>query len=280
MIESKGLRSWKKGAALAALVIAVGAGEQTVGLESASASEVFHVAYTGGYGVAVRNAPTATAKVQPMIVLQDGTAVTVLCQQLTSDGSTIGVHGNRVMDQILLPVPYAAWIPDAYVDTPTVANQFAPGVPPCGAAASPSTPGQSAANYAAGVLNGQVYASAGDASLFSASDWAPGPYGEWSGDCVKLVSTAWTRATGNANRVPHVGSAIALYRYYANAGAIRGGVPPAGALAFYNITSYGHVALGLGDGRVESTHGLDFARQANSAVSYGAFPNYLGWAMP
>lgn len=33
-----------------------------------------------------------------------------------------------------------------------------------------------------------------DAALFT--DWAPGPYGEWSGDCKKLVNVAWYRATG------------------------------------------------------------------------------------
>ena len=35
---------------------------------------------------------------------------------------------------------------------------------------------------------GQAIANSSDAALFS--DWAPGPYGEWSGDCKKLVSTA------------------------------------------------------------------------------------------
>ena len=43
-------------------------------------------------------------------------------------------------------------------------------------------------------LVGQVTANSSDAALFR--DWAPGPYGEWSGDCKKLASTAWYRATG------------------------------------------------------------------------------------
>jgi hypothetical protein len=43
-------------------------------------------------------------------------------------------------------------------------------------------------------LVGQVTANSADAALFR--DWAPGPYGEWSGDCKKLTSTAWYRATG------------------------------------------------------------------------------------
>lgn len=97
------------------------------------------VAYTGGDGVALRFAPTASAKIQPLIVWGDGHDAPIICQAWSSDGSSVGVNGNRIFDKL----SYAGysgdvWVPDAYVyGTAPVANQFATNVPRCGAPAPP-----------------------------------------------------------------------------------------------------------------------------------------------
>ena len=45
---------------------------------------------------------------------------------------------------------------------------------------------------------GQTYASSGVASQFT--DWAPGPFGEWSGDCAKFAYYAWHVAGSTSAR--------------------------------------------------------------------------------
>lgn len=123
---------------------------------------------------------------------------------------------------------------------------------------------------------GQVWASTADKSLFSASEWSPGPVGEWSGDCVKLGYVAWHAA---GVWVPK-SNAINNYAYYHNRGLIHLGVPPTGALVFYNLTSLGHEAVALADGWVAATRGLDNQYLSNTVYPYTSKPNYLGWAMP
>jgi hypothetical protein len=123
---------------------------------------------------------------------------------------------------------------------------------------------------------GQVYASAADQALFAAREWAPGPVAEWSGDCPKLPYVGW-RAAGVS--VPKQ-NAITNYYTWRNAGRIHGGVPPRGAIVFYNLTSYGHTAISLGHGYVATTRGMDFSRLPNMVLPYTYFSGYLGWAMP
>jgi hypothetical protein len=123
---------------------------------------------------------------------------------------------------------------------------------------------------------GQVNASPAEAAQFSAGDWAPGPVGEWSGDCVKFTYLAWGKATATGN-------AIDVYHYYANRGMVRTSRPPRGALVFWNLTSLGHIAISIGNWMAVGTQGLDNQFQPISA--YGILdpsrgPAYLGWAMP
>jgi hypothetical protein len=124
---------------------------------------------------------------------------------------------------------------------------------------------------------GQVYANSSDAALFS--DWAPGPYGEWSGDCKKLVSTAWYRATG---RLLVSGNAKPTFDYYwANRGEKGYGYPRYGSLVGYNIAApYGHIAVSVGVNRIVSTQGLDFARLPVAMQTTGSYSNPLGWVVP
>ena len=74
--------------------------------------------------------------------------------------------------------------------------------------------------------------------------------------------------------------AISNYRVYANAHRISGGMPPVGAVAFYNVTSWGHEVISLGNGLVLTTTGLDGNGTANTVRNYTYWPNYLGWVMP
>lgn len=130
---------------------------------------------------------------------------------------------------------------------------------------------------------GHVWAQdTGDAGYFPASSWEPGPYGEWSGDCVKLAVAAYLKA--GLGRIPSAGTARQMYFDYRDRGLIRTGTPPAGALVFWPDAagSFGHVAVSLGGGQVASTMGLDEAERANAQVSTG-YPfggTMAGWAMP
>ena len=95
-------------------------------------------------------------------------------------------------------------------------QELAPRAPHCG-----SVPRVKAGLEAIARI-GQVYANSSDAALFT--DWAPGPYGEWSGDCKKLVNVAWYRATG----VKLVsGNAKPTFDYYWARRSYKGGGNPA-----------------------------------------------------
>jgi hypothetical protein len=109
---------------------------------------------------------------------------------------------------------------------------------------------------------GQVYTSAN-------------PYaGWWSGYCEAFAESAYGRRF-------HYWSAATDYRNEQLLGRIHRGVPPRGALVFYNDGSYGHVALSTGRGWVISAIGGDANRLPIARVPYRWFySTYLGWAMP
>lgn len=125
---------------------------------------------------------------------------------------------------------------------------------------------------------GQTYASSSDASLFSASSWSPGPYGEWSGDCKKLAYVAYYRAgltlvSGNAKPT--------FDYYWARRSSKGGGYPLYGALVGWDIVRpYGHIAVAVGGNRVATTRGMDHDARANAILTTGSFSNYLGWVVP
>jgi hypothetical protein len=124
---------------------------------------------------------------------------------------------------------------------------------------------------------GQVSASSSEASQFSSADWAPGPYGEWSGDCAKFVYLAWNKATATGN-------AVDIYNYYNARGMVHRypSRPPRGALVFWNLTSLGHVAISNGNWQAIGTQGVD--GQGMQIAQYPVLDSrasaYLGWAMP
>lgn len=114
-----------------------------------------------------------------------------------------------------------------------------------------------------------------------AVDWARGqlgvwkttltPDGMWSGWCERFVEIAY----GTTGRYP---SAIADYNAQRAAGRISTSMnPPAGALVFYNLSSYGHVGVSIGGGQVISTKGINTwepVRQHGVTDLSG----YLGWS--
>lgn len=99
----------------------------------------------------------------------------------------------------------------------------------------------------------------------------------WSGYCEGFVEAAYGNHTGRYAR-PY-SSAMADYQAQRAAGRIHtGGEPPAGALVFYSLSRWGHVALSLGDGRVVTTWGFGEAEHPVRIVPRTTFGNYLGWS--
>lgn len=125
---------------------------------------------------------------------------------------------------------------------------------------------------------GQVTASSSDAALFASSDWAPGPYGEWSGDCKKLVYVAHYRA----GKQLVGGDAWATFSYYWNRTSAKGGgYPRYGSLVgFKTYMPYGHIAVAVGGSRIVSTRGTDGQRLSNALLSTSSLPSYAGWVLP
>lgn len=137
----------------------------------------------------------------------------------------------------------------------------------------PPSQSHPAAAWAA-AQQGKRYADPADAALFS--DWAPGPFGEWSGDCAKFAYLAWLKA-GKA-----IARGNAREQYYAYASRVQGGAAPAGALVFWpNVAApFGHIAISDGAGGVYTTQGLDHANLPIARVPVGHFGAPAGWVMP
>jgi hypothetical protein len=154
---------------------------------------------------------------------------------------------------------------EGYLWAPQVANQT-PNTPRCDSVNWLNT-----ANWAIGHL-GQTTGSSTEAAQFTAADWAPGPVGEWSGDCPKFTFLAWGKQTLRGN-------AIDLFRQYRSLGRVHPGRPPRGALVFWNRTNLGHVAISIGNWQAIGTQGVD--NQRLPIARYGVnTPDYLGWTMP
>lgn len=229
----------------------------------------YHVAGTGGSGISARLAPV----VQPGTGYgaAAGAVLNVQCQVL---GEPFGPRGNKLYF-LVNQGGRVFYAPDYYTDSPHLAAQPPiAGIPMCGGAPQPSTRADRAVAWARSQV-GRVYASATDAAPYA--DWAPGPYGEWSGDCIKFANRAWAVAGVSIPR----GNAINVYYAYRNQGRVHTtGTPPAGALVFWNISYAGHVAVSVGGGQVIGTRGMDFARLAVAQYSVSTYGNYLGWVMP
>jgi len=162
------------------------------------------VAYTGGDGVALRNAPTATAKISPLIVWPDGHAVPIICQTWSSDGSAVGPNNNHIFNKVSY-AGYAGdvYVPDAYVNGTAAANQYTAGVPRCGSSTPPPPPSTDTRIWVGAPFTGQWVPINSDChswDVFPAScseprvhHWlssANAPYGDWAVDLGAPAGTA------------------------------------------------------------------------------------------
>ncbi len=276
------------------LAVAAMTGAFVGNLTPASAALNVRVVNTDGDGVSSRNAPSVNAR--NGYGAPEGAVVTTVCWTW---GDAVGPYSNRLWWLIAYSGRqfYAA---DRYLSTPNVANRPPPGEPQCGSPsqgspppppqgsspclqggcpASPASTGSAssrAINWARAQV-GRTVAAPSDAAAYPNANWAPGPRGEWSGDCIKFVHRAYALAGVNVPR----GNAADVYRVYLNQRRIRQGTPPAGALVFWDTARpYGHVALSVGGGQVIGTRGLDGDHRPIRQYSTGVIPNYLGWVMP
>jgi hypothetical protein len=256
----------------AAAVCALSAATQASGALAAT----YTVVGTGGT-LHVRTSPAlAAAKVGD---LHDGTLINIVCQ---TPGDP--VMGSALWDKIDSPV--VGYVADWYTNTPGV-NIPSPGLPACPeppvvdpGIPTPNEHGSddpgtivvqpSVADVAEG-YNGQT-----NVPRAIARAWSVGPH--WSGFCEAFVGlvTRGPRGRGYA-------SAMADYRDHLKHGLIHQGVPPRGAVVYWNPTSShgaGHVGISLGNGREISTYGFVGQNRPIQVHSYLHFPKYLGWARP
>lgn len=179
-----------------------------------------------------------------------GTAIDISCQQ--QGGSN--VNGNATWDRL----SNGWWIADYWTNTPSF-NSYIAGVPACSAPVAAGV-GEIAARWAQARI-GQVYTNENPAANY------------WSGYCETFARASY------GSRFLYY-SAKVHYNAWNAAGYIHGGVPPRGALVFYNIGTFGHVAVAVGNGQVVSTIGYSNQRLAVAQHAYTYFPSYVGWALP
>lgn len=258
----------------------------SIAAANASAAMNVRIVNTGGIGVASRSAPQLAAK--NGFGAPEGAVVTLNCHVW---GEAVGPRSNRLWDF----VSYSGrqfYVSDLYTSSPTVANVPVPGIPFCGSQPPPPqqpAPQQNngdarasnAANWAANHV-GMKYATAADHALLARygrnGGWAPGPYGEWSGDCMRFAAAAWL----SVGVVPRSGAtAKSVGDSYSRAGRLKQGVPPVGAIVFYSWGQYGHAGVSLGGGTVVSTQGTDGRKMAVRRHGYRSIGlAYRGWVDP
>jgi uncharacterized protein YraI len=196
-------------------------------------------------GLALRSGPGTGYS-----LLQRVNRGTPLDAECASTGTN--VNGNAVW----LRLTGKQWVSDYYTTSDGWGTRYPTGLPDCGTA---TTVGEQAARAAEARL-GQVYTSENPNA------------GWWSGWCETFVEVAYGRRFRYSSAIQH---------YYArrDAGQIRGGIPPRGAIVFWG-GGYGHTGVAVGGGQVISTMGYSYQRYPVSRNSYTYFTNYLGWALP
>lgn len=273
--------SWARFAKFSFLLAAALAFAATLVPQPASAAMNVRIVNTDGIGVASRSAPQLAARNGHGA--PEGATVVLQCHAW---GDPVGARANRLWDF----VSYQGrqfYVPDLYTSSPTVANVPVPGIPFCipqQQSPPPSNgdgrPGQ-AASWASSHV-GTSFATGADHQLLKRygrdSGWAPGPYGEWSGDCMRFAAAAWL-STGV---VPLRGSTAKLVGdAYARSGRLKSGLPPLGTIVFYSWGRPGHAGISLGNGQVVSTRGVDGNRAKVRTHNYRlSGMTYRGWADP
>lgn len=249
---------------------------------SAQAAE-YQVVGTDGT-LHVRTAPSLSAPIVGN--LSDGTTINILCQTRGDQ-----VVGSTMWDKINSPV--VGYVADWYTTTPVV-NNPSPGLPECVPPNTPREPEpnpqpapqpqpasqpqpapqpQSAPQPTVASL-AESYNGQREIPSAFAHTWHVGPH--WSGYCEAFVALV---AYGGHGRY---GTALADYYAHRSHGQIHNGVPPRGAIVYWNPADnrVGHVGISLGNGMEISTYGFSPQDLPIQIHKYNYFHNYLGWAMP
>jgi len=115
--------------------------------------------------------------------------------------------------------------------------------------------------------------------------WSSGenPNNYWSGWCLGFASNAW-QVAGGGGLLGGANANDAWNRYAAQGRVDTAHRPPRGAMVFWNVGQYGHVAISIGNWRVVGTQGD--VPQSLPIADYGVDPNgrslgvYRGWTVP
>lgn len=255
----------------AAAVCALSAATQA----SSALAATYSVVGTGGTLHVHTSASLAAPKVGD---LRDGTSIDIVCQTRGDQ-----VIGSTMWDKIDSPV--AGYVADWYTTTPVV-NNPSPGLPDCPEAPTDGSTDVKSDDHGSGNSGTVAQPSVADiAESYNgqtnvpraiARAWSVGPH--WSGFCEAFVGlvTRGPRGRGYA-------SAMADYRDHLKRGLIHRGVPPRGAVVYWNPTGShgaGHIGISLGNGREISTYGFVGQNRPIQIHSYMHFAKYLGWALP
>lgn len=217
----------------------------------------------GGTNVNIRVAPSVNETVSK--VVNNGAPITIACQ-LT--GSKLGFStytDNRTWDLLT----DGTFIHDVVTDTPADQAKvavlgggyvkYSSTIPRCGGSGTPAPSTR------------ETKAAAWAQSQLGVSSTPLTPDGMWSGWCELFAEIAYgTRG--------QYASAITDYNTQKSAGRIHTDTnPPAGALVFYNLSSYGHVGISIGSGQVISTKGLNSGEPVRQH-GVTELSSYLGWS--
>lgn len=229
----------------------------------------FAIAYTNGDGVALRSSPSAGSKISPMIVLRDGTPITIICQVRSADA--MGPRANHIFNRISYPSRSGqTWVPDAYVSGTAAANQFTTRIPRCSGTTSPPTSKPPTSNTSSGE---------------KAIAWMTARIGstKFDGVCLAAVYQAYLAGGRDITAgLPQGPARDSAYAYWSVAKNKHAGAknPPRGALVFFKSPSGsapGHVAISLGNGQMISTY--DSRTRGIHVMASSSYQQslYLGW---
>jgi uncharacterized protein YraI len=265
-------------AVVLAASVATLAAAATVSTAAASAAE-YKVIGTAGLGLNVRTAPSLSSGL--ITTLADNTTINIICQTRGDN-----VVGSTMWDEINSPT--TGYVADWYTTTPVV-NNPTPGLPACTEGETqnppqtqpqnppqtqPQNPPQTQPQQPSDASLAERYNGQQNIPTAFARTWHLGAH--WSGYCEAFVALV---AYGGHGRYP---TALADYRAHKSSGAIHYGVPPRGAIVYWNPynNQVGHVGISLGNGREISTYGVFPQALPIQVHPYNYFHNYLGWAMP
>ena len=135
------------------------------------------------------------------------------------------------------------------------------------------------ASYGAYVLSATRYRNPWSPrqAFFYAGGEVRSPDKNYTGQCDHFVAWCYGWAgSGQTSAIQHWGAIPSGYKFTR-------GTPPAGALVFWSVGRYGHVAISAGDGTCFSTDfrrtgKVDRVRIADITKGWGA--RYLGWSRP